>query len=80
MLTFVSVVNIVTMAPYVAFQITYYYLPDPHRTAYNTFIVLQAASRSIPLVNSSVHIFIYYYRSSRFRMVFRSMFFKTSTQ
>lgn len=74
MLVVVSVVHIVTLIPYVVCQVIYYILPDPFNASYNFYLTFKAVSHSIPAMNSSIHIFIYYVRSSRYQLVFKNMF------
>lgn len=76
MLIAVSIIYIATMTPFVVWQVTYCFLPHLLHDAYNMHNAFKVVSHTIPAIDSSVHIFIYYYRSSRFRSVFRRLFLK----
>lgn len=73
MLVIVSIAHIVTITPFVAWQIVYFYLPDRISTVYNTFMTYKGLTNSFPAINSSIHFWIFYFRSSRFREVLCSM-------
>lgn len=75
MLVAVSCVYIFTMIPLVTWQTTEVILQDmfsPNHL-YNVNMVTNAVVNSCPVVNSSVHFLVYYFRSSRFRRVFHSI-------
>lgn len=74
MLVIMSAVHITTMVPFVAWQSFCLFFPDPLNTYYNIFLTFRAVTTSFPALNSSIHIFIYYYRSSRYRQIFRKIF------
>lgn len=76
MLVLVSVVYIVTMTPYVAWEVSIrvftYYLPALHY--YEVFLTISAFVHSVSQVDSAIHFFVYFSRSSRFRHMFCDMF------
>lgn len=80
MLLLVSLVHIVTIIPFVAWHVVYFLLPDPFITYYTAFMTFRGVTNSFPAVNSLINIFIYYFRSSRFRVVFRNMFCHSRNQ
>lgn len=80
MLLIVSTVHIVTMIPFVAWHVVYFFIPDPFNTYYTTLMTLKGVINSFPTINSSIQFFIYYFRSSRFRIVLQNMFFHFRNQ
>lgn len=73
MLVINSVIYIVTMTPFMLWNIIFQFLEDPFRAQYNIFMVCKAISYTLPTINSSVHVFVYFSRSSRFRTELRRL-------
>ncbi|XP_025097953.1 uncharacterized protein LOC112566176 [Pomacea canaliculata] len=75
MLVLVSCIYIFTAGPNVARELIRILIPalvsDPHY--YDLFLAVSAMTLLPPRLNSSIHIFVYYNRSSRYRSVLRKM-------
>lgn len=73
MLVLVSCIYIFTAGPNVARELIRILIPalvsDPHY--YDLFLTVSAVTLLPPRLNSSIHIFVYYNRSSRYRSVLR---------
>lgn len=72
MLVATSCVYIITTVPFVTWQVCRAILHEEYLLGlyYNLYMATSAVVNSCPLVNSSIHFFVYYLRSSRFRDVF----------
>lgn len=77
MLVIVSCAYILTVAPLVAWQTSFWFVGRclSTGTCYNLFMALSAVVFTISYLNSCFNIVIYYSRSSRFRVVLVSLFY-----
>lgn len=75
MLVAVSCVYIITMMPFVTWQVAFFVLQDLfYRSgSYNLYHAVNAVVQTCPQINSSVHFLVYYRRSSRFRLFLREI-------
>lgn len=73
MLVAVSLIYVITMAPFVARQASLWFMFDCVASGhcYVTYTIISAVAYAVSHVNSSVHVFIYCWRSSRFRSALR---------
>lgn len=71
MLLILSCINIVTMTPFVAREIVRLIIQEFSSVGrfYDLFMAVSAVVHVFPRINSSVHFFVYYFRSSRYRQV-----------
>lgn len=71
MLLIVSCINIVTMMPYVAREVVQLIIQEFSSVGRfsDLFLAVSAAVHICPRINSSVHFFVFLFRSSRYRQV-----------
>lgn len=80
MLLVMSIVHLVTKAPFIAWKIVIFVIPGYFTQRYNIFMILKTVANVFPPMNSAIHIFIYYFRSPRFRSVLSSLFCRIRNQ
>lgn len=75
MLVIVSCIYIITMIPFVANEASFWIVKGCLKAdrCYNLVMTTNAVVETCLQINGSVHIFVYYFRSSRYRKVFQSV-------